>query len=109
MAPAAAAVALAVGVLVALEAFEDVVAVGIAGLGRGFRGMAGALARAAKEHQQGLGHDAVLEGLQEMRDSEKPTERFAFKEYISEPAKQLLAERDAKSKEKKAAAKQLVS
>ena len=50
-----------------------------------------------------------MEGLQEMRDSEKPTERLAFKEYISEPAKQLLAERDAKAKEKKAAAKQLVS
>ena len=50
-----------------------------------------------------------MEGLQEMRDSEKPAERFAFKEYISEPAKQLLAERDAKAKEKKAAAKQLVS
>ena len=33
-----------------------------------------------------------MEGLQEMRDSEKPTERFAYKEYISEPAKQLLAE-----------------
>ena len=50
-----------------------------------------------------------MEGLQEMRDSEKPTERFAFKEYISEPAKQLLAESAAKAKEKKAAAKQLVS
>ncbi len=35
-----------------------------------------------------------MEGLQEMRDSEKPAERFAYKEYISEPAKQLLAERD---------------
>jgi pyruvate ferredoxin oxidoreductase beta subunit len=48
-----------------------------------------------------------MEGLQEMRDSEKPTERFAYKEYISEPAKQLLAEAAAKEKEKKAAAKQL--
>ena len=48
-----------------------------------------------------------MEGLQEMRDSEKPAERFAYKEYISEPAKQLLAERDAKAKEKKAVAKQL--
>jgi len=50
-----------------------------------------------------------MEGLQEMRDSEKPTERFAYKEYISEPAKQLLAEVAAKDKEKKAAAKQLAS
>jgi pyruvate ferredoxin oxidoreductase beta subunit len=50
-----------------------------------------------------------MEGLQEMRDSEKPTERFAYKEYISEPAKQLLAEMDAKNKEKKAAAKQLAA
>jgi len=32
-----------------------------------------------------------MEGLQEMRDSEKPAERFAYKEYVSEPAKQLLA------------------
>jgi len=48
-----------------------------------------------------------MEGLQEMRDSEKPTERFAYKEYTSEPAKQLLAEIAAKDKEKKAAAKQL--
>jgi pyruvate ferredoxin oxidoreductase beta subunit len=44
-----------------------------------------------------------------MRDSEKPTERFAYKEYISEPAKQLLAEIAAKEKEKKAASKQLAS
>ncbi len=50
-----------------------------------------------------------MEGLQEMRDSEKPTERFAFKEYCSEPARQLLAEMDAKNKEKKAAAKQLAA
>ncbi|HEY6974097.1 MAG TPA: ferredoxin oxidoreductase, partial [Nitrospiraceae bacterium] len=48
-----------------------------------------------------------MEGLQEMRDSEKPTERFAYKEYISEPAKALLAELAAKAKEKKDAAKQL--
>jgi pyruvate ferredoxin oxidoreductase beta subunit len=50
-----------------------------------------------------------MEGLQEMRDSEKPNERFAFKEYISEPAKQLLAEIAAKAKDKKDAAKQLLS
>jgi pyruvate ferredoxin oxidoreductase beta subunit len=48
-----------------------------------------------------------MEGLQEMRGSERPNERFAYKEYISEPAKQLLAEMVAKEKEKKAAAKQL--
>jgi pyruvate ferredoxin oxidoreductase beta subunit len=48
-----------------------------------------------------------MEGLQEMRDSEKPTERFAYKEYVSEPAKQLLAELAAKDKERKASAKQL--
>ncbi|MGC4099673.1 MAG: thiamine pyrophosphate-dependent enzyme [Nitrospira sp.] len=50
-----------------------------------------------------------MEGLQEMRDSEKPTERFAYKEYVSEPAKQLLAELAAKDKERKAAAKQLAA
>ena len=55
-----------------------------------------------------IGKDS-MEGLQEMRDSEKPTARFAFKEYVSEPAKQLLAELAAKSKDKKEAAKQLVS
>ncbi len=44
-----------------------------------------------------------MEGLQEMRDAEKPTERFAMKEYVSEPAKELLAELAAKDKEKKAA------
>jgi pyruvate ferredoxin oxidoreductase beta subunit len=46
-----------------------------------------------------------MEGLQDMRDAEKPNERFAYKEYISEPAKQLLAELSAKAKEKKDAAK----
>jgi pyruvate ferredoxin oxidoreductase beta subunit len=50
-----------------------------------------------------------LLGLQEMRDSEKPTGRFAFKEYISDPAKELLADIAAKEKERKATAKQLVS
>src|SRR4030065_2450505 len=44
-----------------------------------------------------------MEGLQEMRDSEKPTERFAYKEYVSEPAKQLLAELAAKGKGKERA------
>ena len=50
-----------------------------------------------------------MEGLQDMRDAEKPNERFAYKEYVSEPAKQLLAELAAKAKEKKDAAKQLAS
>jgi len=54
-----------------------------------------------------IGKDS-MEGLQEMRDAEKPSGRFAFKEYISEPAKELLAEIAAKAKEKKDAAKQLV-
>jgi pyruvate ferredoxin oxidoreductase beta subunit len=55
-----------------------------------------------------IGKDS-MEGLQEMRDSEKPTARFAFKEYVSEPAKQLLAELAAKNKDKKEAAKHLVA
>ena len=44
-----------------------------------------------------------MEGLQEMRDSEKPTERFAMREYISSAAKELLDELAAKEKERKAA------
>jgi pyruvate ferredoxin oxidoreductase beta subunit len=44
-----------------------------------------------------------MEGLQEMRDSEKPGERFAYKEYITDEAKQYLAEIEAKQKEEKAA------
>ncbi|RPH74724.1 MAG: ferredoxin oxidoreductase, partial [Nitrospiraceae bacterium] len=54
-----------------------------------------------------IGKDS-MEGLQEMHDAEKPNERLAFKEYISEPAKALLAEVAAKAKDKQAAAKQLV-
>jgi pyruvate ferredoxin oxidoreductase beta subunit len=41
-----------------------------------------------------------MEGLQEMRDSEKPTERFAYKEYITDEAKAFLADLDAKRKAK---------
>ncbi len=55
-----------------------------------------------------IGKDSQ-EGLQEMRDAEKPTERFAYKEYMSEPAKELIAEVAAKAKEKKDAAKQLAA
>ncbi|HEX9758654.1 MAG TPA: thiamine pyrophosphate-dependent enzyme [Nitrospiria bacterium] len=43
-----------------------------------------------------------MEGLQEMRDSEKPGERFNYKEYITDEAKQYLAEIEAKRKEKAA-------
>ena len=46
-----------------------------------------------------------MEGLQEMRDSEKPNERFAYKEYVSDHAKELLTELAAKEKERKAAIK----
>jgi pyruvate ferredoxin oxidoreductase beta subunit len=46
-----------------------------------------------------------MEGLQEMRDSEKPSERFAYKEYMTDEAKQFLADLAAKKKE--AAAKNI--
>ncbi len=46
-----------------------------------------------------------MEGLQEMRDSERPGERFKMTEYISEPAKELLTEIKAKETERKKAAK----
>jgi len=55
-----------------------------------------------------IGKDS-MEGLMEMRDSEKPTGRFAYRDYISEPAKQLLADLAAKDKDKKAAVKELVT
>lgn len=45
-----------------------------------------------------------MEGLQEMRDSEKPGERFRYVEYVSDTAKQFLAEIEAKDKEKAKAA-----
>ncbi len=45
-----------------------------------------------------------MEGLQEMRDSEKPGERFRYIEYVSDTAKQFLAEIEAKEKEKAKAA-----
>ncbi len=45
-----------------------------------------------------IGKDS-MEGLQEMRDSEKPGERFKYHEYISEDAKKYLADLDAKKKE----------
>lgn len=44
-----------------------------------------------------------MEGLQEMKDSEKPNERFAFREYVSDAGRQVIAEMDARAKEKKAA------
>jgi len=45
----------------------------------------------------------MMEGLQEMRDSEGPGERFAFEEYISEEAKQYLAALEAEKKKPVAA------
>ena len=44
-----------------------------------------------------------------MRDSEKPTGRFAHKEYMSEPAKKPFADIAAREKDKKAAAVPLVA
>ena len=44
-----------------------------------------------------------MEGLQEMRDSEKPTERFAYKEFVSDAGRQVITELEARAKEKKAA------
>ncbi len=39
-----------------------------------------------------------MEGLQEMRDAERPNERFAYKEYVSDEAKLFLADLAAKQK-----------
>jgi pyruvate ferredoxin oxidoreductase beta subunit len=50
-----------------------------------------------------------MEGLQEMRDSEKPGERFAYKEYVSDEAKAFLADLAEKEKAKKAAAKEALT
>jgi pyruvate ferredoxin oxidoreductase beta subunit len=47
----------------------------------------------------------AMEGLQEMRDSEGPNERFEFKEYISEEAKQYLASVEADKKKAAIASK----
>jgi len=46
-----------------------------------------------------IGKDS-MEGLQEMRDAERPGERFRYKEYITDTAKQFLAGIDAQKKEK---------
>jgi pyruvate ferredoxin oxidoreductase beta subunit len=45
-----------------------------------------------------IGKDS-MEGLQEMRDSERPGERFKYKEYITDGAKKYLAEIEASKKE----------
>ncbi len=45
-----------------------------------------------------IGKDS-MEGLQEMRDSERPGERFRYKEYVTEEAKKYLAEIEAQKKE----------
>ena len=50
-----------------------------------------------------------MEGLQEMRDAEKPGERFAYKEYISDEAKAFLADLAEKEKAKKASAKEALA
>lgn len=49
------------------------------------------------------------EGLQEMRDSEKPGERFQYREYVSEEAKQFLARIEADKKAATAAAKAIAA
>src|SRR5881397_2145451 len=50
-----------------------------------------------------------MEGLQEMRDSEKPDRRFAYKEYVSDEAKAFLADLAEKEKARKAAAKEALT
>ena len=45
-----------------------------------------------------------MEGLQEMRDSEKPGERFRYYEYVTDSAKQFLADLEAKDKQTAATA-----
>ncbi|TRZ97755.1 MAG: ferredoxin oxidoreductase [Nitrospiraceae bacterium] len=50
-----------------------------------------------------------MEGLQEMRDAEKPGERFAYKEYVSDQAKAFLADLAEKEKDKKASAKEALA
>ena len=44
-----------------------------------------------------------MEGLQEMRDAEKPGERFNYKEYVSDEAKEFLADMNEKKKKQLAA------
>ncbi|OGW91573.1 MAG: ferredoxin oxidoreductase [Nitrospirae bacterium RIFCSPLOWO2_12_FULL_63_8] len=50
-----------------------------------------------------------MEGLQEMRDAEKPGERFAYKEYISDQAKAFLTDLAEKEKARKASAKEALA
>ena len=50
-----------------------------------------------------------MEGLQEMRDAEKPGERFNYKEFISDDAKAFLADLAEKDKAKKAASKEALT
>lgn len=50
-----------------------------------------------------------MEGLQEMRDSEKPSERFAYKEFVSDQAKAFLADLAEKEKARKASAKEALA
>ena len=50
-----------------------------------------------------------MEGLQEMRDAEKPGERFNYKEFVSDEAKAFLADLAEKDKAKKSAAKEALT
>jgi len=50
-----------------------------------------------------------MEGLQEMRDSEKPSERFAYKEFVSDQAKAFLTDLAEKEKARKASAKEALA
>src|SRR5690554_875581 len=65
--PATDAVALAVGVAVALEALEHVVGLAVAEFGGQPRGLVGTDARAAHEHHQRLGIDRAPQLLREGR------------------------------------------
>jgi pyruvate ferredoxin oxidoreductase beta subunit len=47
-----------------------------------------------------------MEGLQEMKDSEKPGERFEYKEFVSDEARVFLDELKAKEKQQASAAKE---
>src|SRR6266540_5118508 len=53
--PTAYRIAMTLGVLVAFEAFEDIVGIGVTGLGRNDGGLMRARARAAQEHHRRFG------------------------------------------------------
>lgn len=72
MAPAADRVAVAVGILVAFEALEDVVAVAVTGFTGQSGGAIRAHATAAQEHDQRFAVDLALQFGQEMRIAHSP-------------------------------------